>query len=371
MIRQILNLTWKELIQLRRDHFLVLFLILAPTLQLVLLSRNTARGVRSLPVAVLDLSQTALSRDIISGLDNTRELDVLYYPADRATLNDLIDQGVVKVGVVIPPDFERAFYRQGPRPAELQTLVDGTNILAGNNASLVVEGIVAQISRRRLGTPITPDLGGIEVRSSVAFNPALDYRWFTLPSMLAFITYQIAFVVAATGFVREKELGTLEQLVITPVNRFELITGKALPAIIVAFFNFLLLLAVILFGYGVPLRGSFLLLCALALLFITAIVAQGTVVSVITHTQQQAVLLVFLVAILEVTLSGYLLPVENMPAVMRWFAQISAVQHFMAISRAVILRGATLPMLLPHVLGLVAFSIVAYSIAWRTFTRSL
>lgn len=371
MLGQILNLTWKELIQIRRDRFLVIFLILAPALQLVLLSRNTARGIVDLPVAVLDLNQSALSRELTVMLDNTREMRVQSYPANRADLEKQMEEGTAQVGIVIPPDFERDFYRQDPQPAQIQALLDGSNILVGRNGGAVVAGVVAQLVQRKMQSPAAPDVGGVQVETSAVFNPAFDYRWFSLPSMLAFITYQVALVVAATGFVREKELGTLEQLVITPINRFQLIAGKALPAVIVALFNFLLLLAVIHFGYDVPMRGSLGLLLGLATLFIVAVVGQGTVISVLTHTQQQAVLLVFLIAILEVTLSGYLLPVENMPVVMRWLAQGSAIQHFMAVNRAVILRGATLPMLAQHAAAIFAFGVVTYSIAWRTFTRSI
>lgn len=371
MLGQILNLTWKELIQIRRDRFLVVFLVLAPALQLVLLSRNTSRGVVDLPVAVLDLNQSALSRELAAMLDETREMQVLSYPHDRAALELQLEEGTAQVGIVIPPDFERDFYRQGLRPAQVQVLLDGSNILVGRNGGAVVEGVIAQLARSKLQPTDSPDLGGVHIETSAVFNPAFDYRWFSLPSMLAFITYQVALVVAATGFVREKELGTLEQLVITPINRFQLIAGKALPAVIVALFNFILLLAVIHFGYDVPMRGNLGLLLGLATLFIIAVVGQGTVISVLTHTQQQAVLLVFLLAILEVTLSGYLLPVENMPVVMRWLAQISAIQHFMVINRAVILRGATLPMLAGHAAAMFAFGVAAYTVAWRTFTRSI
>lgn len=371
MVGQILNLTWKELIQIRRDRFLVVFLILAPALQLVLLSRNTSRGIIDLPVAVLDLDQSQLSRELTTMLDNTREMQVISYPPDRSALALAMEEGTAQVGIVIPPGFEAAFYRQGLQTAQVQALLDGSNILVGRNGGAVIAGVVTRLALRHMQAAPAVDLGGVRVETSAVFNPAFDYRWFSLPSMLAFITYQVALVVAATGFVREKELGTLEQLVITPVTRFQLIAGKALPAVIVALFNFLLLLAVIHFGYDVPMRGSLSLLVGLAALFVIAVVGQGTVISVLTHTQQQAVLLVFLVAILEVTFSGYLLPVENMPAVMRWLAQGSALQHFMVISRAVILRGATLPMLSPHVAATFIFGLVAYVIAWRSFTRSI
>ncbi|NUQ39011.1 MAG: ABC transporter permease [Caldilineales bacterium] len=370
MLVQILNLTWKELLQLARDRFLVLFLILAPTLQLVLLANNTARGIVDLPAAVLDLDQSALSRDLVLALDNSEEMQVRFFPPDRGHLLALLDAGDAQVGIVIPPGFSRAFFA-GNDPAQIQALVDGSNVIVGANARQVIESVANQLLFRRLRHTPLPDMGGVEVRTSALFNPAFDFQWFGIPSMVAFITYQVALVVAATGFVREKELGTLEQLLITPLRRLELIIGKALPAILVGLFNFLLLLAVQRLGFGVPLRGDLGLLIAVAALFVVAIVGQGTLISVFTQTQQQAVLLVFLVAILEVTISGYLLPVESMPLVMRGLAQVSALQHFMAIMRAVALRGADLAMIQGHVLAIFIFALAAGGIAWRGFTRAL
>ncbi|NOX61465.1 MAG: ABC transporter permease [Chloroflexi bacterium] len=369
-MRQILNLTWKELLQLRRDRFLLLFLIIAPTLQLVFLTMNTSRGIRELPLAVLDLDQSAASRELIAKLDATDEMQALYFPADRETLHALLDSGQVKVGVVIPPGFERDFLGQTPRPAQVQAIIDGTNIIVGANGGPIIQGVVNEMVKRHLDQAADVDPGGVRVLTAALFNPAFDYRWFSLPSMVAFITYQVALVVAATGFVREKELGTLEQLMITPIRRTELIVGKALPAIVVGVGNFLLLLAVQTYVFDVPMRGDLGLLLGLAALFVVAVVAQGTIISVLTQTQQQAVLLVFLVAILEVTISGYLLPIENMPLIMRGLAEISALQHFMTIMRAVTLRGADLAMIAPHALAIAAFALAANAFAWRAFTRT-
>jgi len=371
MLRQILNLTWKEIIQVRRDRFLVLFLILAPTMQLVLLSRNTAQGVRDMPVAILDLDQSALSRELAATLDQTREMKITYRPRTREELNALLDDGKAEIGIVVPPRFERAFYRGGPESAQVQAIIDGTNTLVGRSGAQVIEGVIGLMAQRRLASPLSAESGGLKVLTSALFNPSFNNQWFAIPSMLAFITYQVTLVVAATGFVRERELGTLEQLLITPLNRFELIAGKALPAILIGMFNFFLLLAVQTLGYHIPIRGSLLLLLGAALLFIIAVVAQGTLISLLSHTQQQAVLFVFLLAILEVTFSGYLLPVENMPLVMRALAKVSALQHFMVTIRSVTLRGATLPMILPDLLAIVAFTAVVGFAGWHLFNRSI
>jgi len=370
MLRQILNLAWKELIQLRRDRFLVLFLIIAPTLQLVLISRNTARGLADLPLAVLDMDQSAISRELISTLDNTEELAIEYFPTNRAELTALIDSGRAQVGIVIPPGFSRNFF-SGSTPAQVQALIDGTNVLVGSNGGAVIRGVVSEVVRKHFAPAISTDLGGVKVYTSALFNPGFNYQWIGIPATLAFITYQVALVIAATSFVREKELGTLEQLVITPLRKMELILGKAWPAVLIGILNYLLLMAVQTFGYHIPIRGSFLLLLAMASIFVIAVVGQGTLISVLTQSQQQAVLLVFLLAIFELTISGYLIPIENMPWVMRGMAQISALQHFMALQRAVALRGANLAMIWPHALALSAFAVIVNGIAWRAFTRTV
>ena len=371
MIRQILNIAWKEFLQVRRDHFLLIFLLLAPAMQLVLISRNTSRGLQDVKVAVLDQDQSALSRELIQEIDATQEMVIRYYPVDHASLQRLLDDGKAQVGIVIPLGFERQFHSPTDMPAQLQALADGSNILIGANAEPVINGALSELIGRHVQAPPGVDYGGIEVYTHALFNPSYNIQWFVIPSTLAYITYQVALVLAATGFVREKEIGTLEQLLITPIHRLELIIGKALPPIVLSIFNFLLLMAVQTWGYHIPIRGDFWLLLLLATEAIVAIVGMGTVISIITQNQQQAVLLVFLAAILEVTISGYMLPVENMPLVMQGLAQASALQHFMTASRAIILRGSTFSMILPHLLALLAIIAATGAMAWRAFSRHI
>ena len=371
MIRQIVNIAWKELIQIRRDTFLILFLILAPTMQLVLISRNTSRGLRDIPTAVLDLDQTAMSREFIEELDTTREMTVRYYPPSHDALRRLLDSGDAQVGVIVPRGFAREFNSPVDAPARVQAMVDGTNVFIGSMIEPVISGVLGLFVQRHVQTPPGVDIGGVEVRASALFNPAFNIQWFIIPSTVAFIVYQVALVLAATGFVREKEIGTLEQLLITPIRRLELIIGKALAPVLLSILNFMLLLAVQTWGYDIPLRGSLTLLLLISLLAIIAIVGVGTLISLFTQNQQQAVLLVFLLAILEVTLSGYMLPVENMPLIMRGLAQISTLQHFMTATRAIILRGATLSMILPHALALAGIALGSGIIAWRAFSRQI
>ena len=369
MISQILNIAWKEFLQIRRDRFLIIFLILAPTLQLILISHNTARGLSDIAVAALDQDQTALSHEFIQELDATQEMVVRFWPQTHQQLRDLLDSDKVQVGIVIPAGFERRFNSPLEAPAQIQALVDGSNILVGGNGDPVISGVLGRLIAWHVQEPPGLDVGGVQVYSRALFNPSYNIQWFIIPSTLAFITYQVALVLAATGFVREKETGTLEQLMITPIRRLELIIGKSIPPILLSVLNFLLLMAVQTWGYHIPIRGDFIQLLLLAILAIIAIVGLGTVISILTQNQQQAVLLVFLIAILEVTISGYMLPVENMPWLMRGFAQISALQHFMTASLAIIFRGADFSMILPQILALLAIIFSASVIAWRAFSR--
>jgi ABC-2 type transport system permease protein len=371
MLRNIANIAWKELLQIRRDTFLILFLVLAPTLQLVLISRNTAKGLSDVSTAVLDLDQTDLSRALIAQLDATRELAVERFPPSHEVLNRLLDDGVVQVGIVIPHGFAREFHSPVDAPARVQAMVDGTNILIGSMIEPVIAGVLGRFVQSRVVPPPGVDPGGVEVYLSARFNPTYDIQWFVIPSTVAFIVYQVALVLAATGFVREKEIGTLEQLMITPIRRMELIIGKALAPTGLSLLNFALLLAVQTWGYDIPQRGSLPLLFLTTLLAILAIVGVGTLISLFTQNQQQAVLLVFLLAILEITISGYMLPVENMPLVMQGLAQISPLQHFMTATRAIILRDATLGMVLPNLLALTGITLGTGVIAWRAFTRQI
>jgi len=371
MIRQILNIAWKELLQVRRDTFLVLFLIIAPTMQLALISMNTSRGLSDVPVAVLNLDQSGLSREFVAELDATQELNVLYFPATHQQLQQLVDDGAARVAIVIPQGFSRSFHSVHDLPAQVQALIDGTNVLVGSMTEPVIASVMGLFARKHIAEPQGVDLGGVQVYTQALFNPTLDIQWFLIPSLVAFIVYQVALVLAATGFVREKEIGTMEQLLITPIRRLELIIGKSLTPVIISTLNFILLMAVQTKIYHIPMRGDPGLLLLTTVLAVIAIVGVGTLISLLTQNQQQAVLLVFLLAILEVTLSGYMLPVENMPRLMRWLAQISTLQHFMTATRSITISGATLTMVLPHLLALLGLALVTGLLSWRAFSSSM
>jgi ABC-2 type transport system permease protein len=370
MLRTILNLTWKELLQLLRDRLLLIFLILTPAIQLFLIAEATGAGVRGIRLAVWDQEQSTLSQDLVTALNNTDEFILMHRAASYQELHDLIAQGEATVAVIIPPDLTRNLYRPGGKPT-VSVIVDGTNVIVAGSVLSAMQGAVNELTQD-LAAAQMPGLvpAGIDLKVDTAFNSTLNMRVSTLPSQLSFITYQLVLVIAAVGLVRERELGTMEQLVVTPISRLQLVLGKALMASIIGLLNFYLLVLLLTWGFKVPLRGDLTLLAILGVLFIITEIGWGTLISILTTSQQQAILLVFLLAMLEVTFSGYLVPTGNMPGFMQAIAQFSPLQHFTYITRAVFLKGADITMLWTHVVAMALLAVGTTSLAWVMFVRT-
>ncbi|MEJ2559919.1 MAG: ABC transporter permease, partial [Anaerolineae bacterium] len=312
--------TWhiiiKEFIQLSRDRLLTLFLFTFPAMQLVLMAQATGSGATNLSTAILDQDHSHTSRELAQALDNTEELVLCYFPANQGEVTHLLDSGQATVAVVIPPDFERDLFDPDASP-QVQIIADGSNSMAGNVGLGTAEGVIKDYLYRLMAekgkSSASGILPGLNLRPTVRFNQTLDGRKYAIPSQVAFIVYQVTLAVAALTLARERELGTLEQLSVTPLRHFELLTGKAIPSAMIGLIDFTLMLFIIVNAYNIPMRGSWGLLFALTTLFVAVEVSWGMMISSISRTQQQAVLLVFLLAMTDVTLSGYLVPVDRMP----------------------------------------------------------
>jgi ABC-2 type transport system permease protein len=370
MLLRIQNLIIKELIQFGRDRVLTLFILLAPALQLILMAQSIERGVTEQPVAILDLDRSPQSRQLITALDNTEELHIQFYIESTDEMRRLIDEGKARMAVIIPAGFAREL-SSSQSPQQIQIIVDATNTVAASMTMGAATGVVNRFSSdlaTSLGLMV-PQL--IDIRSNVRFNPTMDFRDFSVPAQLGFITYQVTLAVAALGLARERELGTLEQLMVTPLRRFELTVGKGLPAVAIGAVNFAVMWFISLTVFQVPMNGSPLLFAAMSLLFIAAVVGWGLVISAISRTQQQAILFVFIQAMVEIALSGFMVPVENMPPILRTISHFVPLRHYLVIVRSVMLKGAGLDELWPHVLALVFLSVIMGLIALRSVARQL
>jgi ABC-2 type transport system permease protein len=367
MIRRIAHLARKELIQIQRDRLLMLVLLIGPVLQFYLLGQVSSSDIRLLPMAVVDQDKTSLSRQLATALDNTPELRLTYSLEDRGEMDDLLAEGKVRLGLVIQPDFAATIGRG--ETASILIVADSSNYIEGSTALRVAQGAVAAFTQRTLLAGRPGLTAGIQIATNVQFNPGMNVRIYTIPAQLGFVVFQISMLVAALSFARERELGTLEQLHITPLRPTELILGKALTAMLAGLANFAILMLVAVHLFGVPMRGSLLDLVLLTLVFLTANVAAGMVVSLLCRTQQQALLIFFLIAVLQVNLSGYLVSVKDMPPAFQFLAEFTPLRHYLTIIRENMLKGTGLDMLAPHAAALGAQTLGAAAGAWGLLRR--
>jgi ABC-2 type transport system permease protein len=355
-LHRILGLAVKELLQLSRDKVLLAFLIVAPLMELVLMGSWGAGGVQNLPLAVVDMDRSQASRALIGKLGQTDELMVEAYGDSVDQAKGWMRSGEVAVIAVIPPGYSAAL-ADPRRSAEIQIIADGSSHAVSNVALATAEDVAAEIGRG-VGK------GPLDLRFVARFNAALDDDLYTLTAMLGVILYEVTLVVAAQSLARERELGTLEQLRVSPLGRLDLMLGKAIPTLLIGLVDFLLMVGLAVVWFDIPVRGSMVLLIVLSLPFVLVQIGWGTLISLISRTQQQAMLFVLALAMLEVALSGFLVPAGDMPGVMRVLSYASSMQHYLVILRGVMLRGAGIGVLWLPAAALVGIALAVMALAW-------
>jgi ABC-2 type transport system permease protein len=351
VLHRIWSVVVKEFLQLSRDRVLMGFVILAPLLELALMGNMTGGGVENLPLAVVDKDTSRASRELIAKLDQSEELLLTTYAENVEQAREAMQRGQVAAIVVVPPGYGE--YLTDPRQsAEVQVIVDDSNYVVATRITTV---------------------SGEPVRMSFVarFNAALDSGPRSITAMLGMIVYQVTLIIAAQSFTRERERGTLEQLRITPLGRVELIVGKAVPTMVIGLVNGMMMIGLIVVWFGVPVRGSLPLLLLLSVPFILAQIGWGTLISLVSHNQQQAVLFVFAMAMLEVACSGFIVPASDMPKVMQVVSQVSSVQHYLVILRGVMLRGAGIGSVWVPTLALTGIALAATTLAWLRLRAGL
>ena len=359
-VKRIANIAFKELVQLTRAWMLVL-VIIGPTLELALLAQAVGKGISHLPVAIVDQDRSQTSREMIAVLENHADLEVTAFLDSPERIHASLESGQATLAVIIPAGLE-ADWMEGRSSPQVQLIADGSNnMTSGTALGAATESLDDWLARRLAASGASAR--AIDLQPQARYNPMLGPRLFTLTAQLGFMVYQVALIVAALGLTRERELGTWEQLLVTPLRRLELIAGKAIPAVLIATVDFLLMCAVIRLGFDVPMRGSFVLLFGLSLLFIAAQVGWGLIVSALSRNQQQAVLMVFVLALIDVSFSGYVMPVDHLPAMLRIVSQLFPLQHYLIVIRSVMLKGADLAAVWQEAMALAALSVGSLAVA--------
>ena len=369
MIGRILTIARKELRHVRRDPRVLMAIFAMPLIQLLLFSYALSFDIKNINTAVLDYDRTSTSRRFIGSFTNSGYFKVTSYLKNPAAIDKAIDSGAVKVVLTIPPDFGDRL--AAGRTAGAQVLIDGTEpntaVFARNYAAAISQQFsrnltLSMLSRRGLGDVAA--LSPIEVRSRLWYNPSARSVVFILPGLIVVIMMNVAVVQTALAVVREKAQGTIEQLIVSPVKSYELMIGKILPFIVMAMIDMAIVSAIGILGFGVPLRGSLIILLAGSLLFTIAALGLGLLVSVISGTMEAASQLSFFVSMLPAfILSGFIWPIENMPPALQFVSRLFPARYFMEIIRGLFLKGVGLDILWPDFLALAIFAVAMIGLA--------
>jgi ABC-2 type transport system permease protein len=369
-MRRVRFLVWKELIELRQDPRLFGIVVLAPILQLFLLGYAATTDVRDVPVVVADADRSSESRALIARFDASPSFTVVGIVAGVHEVDPYLERQIAWLALEIPPGYGDAI--GGGRPQTVQLLADGSDANSAGVSLGYAGNLIAtyaqELAERKLaaaGAPIgTGGEGAITPEVRVWFNPRLESRDFMLPGVLALLLLVITTNLSSMGIVREKELGTLEQLNVTPLRRWELIVGKLLPYALVGMLDVCLVLGTAVLWFEVPLRGSIWLLFGLTSIYLLTTLGLGLFVSTISSTQQQAMMTTtFFLLTPMIYLSGFIFPIENMPAVIQPLTYLIPLRYFLVILRSIFLKGVGLETLWPQALALTLWGVAILSLA--------
>jgi len=346
----------KELIQTLRDKRVRMTLIIPPIFQLIIFGYAANLDVKHIRTAVRDLDQSVDSRDVISRFRQSKYFDILFYPQRQQDTERLILNGDVVLSLEIPPDFSRKL-KKGDT-ATVQILVDGTE----SNAAMIALGYVSKIlgdystsimiHRLNREGRIGFEEAGVELEHRIWFNPNLESRLFYVPGVIASIAFLIPVILTAMAIVREKEIGTLEQIMVTPIRSWELMVGKTLPFALIGLLDVVMIALIGVFWFEIPLRGNPLVLLCGAVLFLVSSVAIGLFISTISSTQQQAEISTFFFTMPAFVLSGFAFPIDNMPGWIQPLTYAIPLRYFLVIIRGVFLKGVGLDILWPQMAAL-------------------
>jgi ABC-2 type transport system permease protein len=372
MFLRLSNLVYKEFIHIRRDPRTLFIMIVMPLVMLILLGYAATTDIEHLRTAVYDGDKSSESRRLIEAYRASNAFDIVQYVAKEDDLIYLIDHGDVRGALVIPAGYGEQMAVQ--EKAEVAFLIDGSDPTAANTvfaaSQSVGQAISVKLIEQKLDTSVD-HMPGVEVRPRVWYNPDLKSAYFMIPGMIVMVLFVFTILFTATSIVRERELGTIEQLIVTPIRPLELVVAKVLPYVVISFVVVIEVLTIGVLLFGVPINGSIPLLLGLAALFLLTSLGIGILVSSIATTQQEALLMTFATALPTVYLSGFLFPIEAMPPWLQIITYLVPARYAMVIMRGIILKGVGLEVLIEQVIAVLIFSTVVVILAATRFKKTL
>ncbi len=365
----------KEFIQVRRDRFSMALPFMMPIVMMFLFGYAVNTEVDQVPTAVLDLSRTAESRAFVEHFAASDYFRIDGYVDNEQQIRNAVNEGSVKIGLLIPPDFARKIQRG--ETAAPQLIVDGTDPTTARTA--YTSGImVSEMATRELMETQLARQGAagmkspsVRVTAKVWFNPEMESVRFTIPALVGLILQNVTLALTAFALVREKERSTIEQLIVTPIRSSELIVGKLIPYIVIGYAGFLFALAICMFWFGIPVAGSLPLLLVLGFLFVFCSLAMGMLISTFSRTQLQAMLGMILILLPSILLSGFIFPREAMPPFIAALGYGIPLTYFLQILRGIVLKGVGMRFLWKETAMLGGFTLLILAVAMLRFRKRL
>ncbi|MGE0434457.1 MAG: ABC transporter permease [Planctomycetota bacterium] len=374
-LRRIMRMVRKEFIQAFRDPRMRAMIFIVPIMQMLIMAPALTTDVRDIRMAVVDLDRTTASRDLVSGLEGSHYFRVVARPDTAREAHDLVDRGKVQAVLEIHAGFADALGSNSQSAGALCYL-DGTESTTAAIAAGYVSRVVQRFNTELLvaraqAQGITHLPAEVTLRSRAWFNEELQSSDFYIPALVMMLVTVVTMNLTAMAIVRERELGTIEQILVTPIRRFEFILGKTLPFAMMGFVDAVIAVTVAIVGFHTPFRGNPLTLSVAVAAYIVAALSIGLFISTVSRTQQQAMLSTVMFILPAVLLSGYVFPVANMPDWIQWCTLVNPLRHMMDILRAVLLRGVGLDVIWPHVLAIAGIGAAVLTAASVRFRKTL
>ncbi len=375
MWNRLSSLIRKEFIQITRDPRTLAMTFIMPVVMMFLLGYAATNDVRNIALVVLDQDQTPASRRLIDAYRVADYFTIAQPVGSEEELRDLIDRNAARAGLIIPPGYGRTL--AGGQNAQVAFVRDGSDPTVASAAlaaaQLVGQAQATKVSMERLqarGQPVMT-VQPIDVRTMVWFNPGLVSSYYMVPAMIGIILQYLTTMLTATSIVRERERGTIEQLIVTPLRAWELMIGKLTPYVLIAFLNTIEVLTIGVLLFHVPINGDLLLLLTLTGLFLVTTLGIGLLISSIANTQQEAMLTTMFTLLPSIFLSGFFFPLAAMPVWLQIVSYAIPLRYFLIIVRGIVLKGVGLSAVWPEVVALSLFALVVMSAAVRRFRKSL
>ncbi|MEL7564022.1 MAG: ABC transporter permease [Dehalobacterium sp.] len=366
---------WKEFVQIRRDRPSLAIALAMPLMMMLIFGYAVNTDVDHINTVVFDQDMSSASRTLIKSFELTGTFDIVDQASSQKEIREFIDSGKAKAGLIIPPDYRKQLVQD--QNTSVQILIDGSDPLVASKALSTAQMLVQvksfDIQKERLekkGMNLELELP-IGLSSRVWYNPDMESIKFNIPGLVGVILQNITVLLTAFALVRERERGTLEQLIITPIRPAELIIGKLVPYICIGIFDVLLVTGLAVFLFNVPIKGSFLLLMVLSIVFLWTALGFGLLISTVTKNQLQAMQASFALILPSILLSGFMFPRESMPKVIYFIGNFIPITYFIKVLRGIILKGIGLEFLLQEVLWLTLMSAGIFVISVKRFRKKL